>query len=440
MRRRSTVAVALALAAAAALAVVSALTSGTGGDTGDGERACRGLEVASWSADSRLTGEFTRYGDDSSRTDDWTGGDGSHSVRLPDGRVLWLATDPYLDRVHPPPNPVGQPHAWRDTTGGRTPAWVRNATLVMSPSGRLERTLTGGTPAAPASFFPDISPSPQVWRWPMQAVVEPRAPGADEQVVRVLLWDRATGPAPYVYGVPAGTEVATLSLPDLRLEGIVKLPEPRPAADPTTDPAADPARRVLYGTTAVRHGGWTYVFGGDDGRAATPATRSSRAHVARVPAGRLADPAAWRYWDGSRWHPDPARAAPVLGNGGRHGVGSSFTVVREGDTWVLLTMDSGGDGATGLSTVTSYWACSPHGPWHGPAEGFRPPLPTDSAARSEAVVYNPQAHPALGGPGLLLSYDVNVLGAAPSVTEANVNRNVALYRPRFVRLHLGPTR
>ena len=43
--------------------------------------ACTPHSVSSWSADDRLTGEFARYGDDATRDDDWTGGDGTHSVR-----------------------------------------------------------------------------------------------------------------------------------------------------------------------------------------------------------------------------------------------------------------------------------------------------------------------------------------------------------------------
>lgn len=90
---------------------------------------CRGRRIASWSADSRHTAEFARYGDDNTRVDDWTGGDGTHSVRLPDGRTLWLFSDTFLDRIQPPPNPQGERHRWRPPTPGAprscgtTPPW-----------------------------------------------------------------------------------------------------------------------------------------------------------------------------------------------------------------------------------------------------------------------------------------------------------------------------
>ncbi|MDK1476156.1 hypothetical protein QNO07_22505 [Streptomyces sp. 549] len=379
-----------------------------------GADACRPLAVTGWQPDRRTTGEFTRYGNDNTRLDDWTGGDGSRSVRLPDGRTLWLSADTFLDRVH----------------GGRSrderPVWVRNAALVMDEDGRLERTVLG---AGPGALFPGLAAADgrEVWRWPVQAVVEPRTPGAEEQVVRVLLWQREAGSGEWVYGVPRATEVATLSLPDLAVESITPVDTPEDA---------DPARRVLYGTAAVRSGGWTYVFGADEGTARGGA---SGAHVARVPPGRLADPSAWRWWDGSRWQREAARSAELpVGPDEARGASNTYTVVRRGGTWLLLTTDAGGPDGRGLTTVTSYWSCSPQGPWRGPSDVLEPPLPPGGEAAG-AAPYNPQAHPALDAPDggdppreLVLSYDVNV-----PESVAAVQRDVALYRPRFVRLELG---
>ncbi|MFI2614657.1 DUF4185 domain-containing protein [Streptomyces sp. NPDC018584] len=402
----------LLLAAACVAALLIALPE----DDREGapDAACRPKAVASWSADDEATGEFARYGDDGTRTDDWTGGDGTHSVRLPDGRVLWLFSDTFLGQVHAPPNPAGQPHTWRDANA----PMVRNSAVVMSRSGTLSRTL-------PTPLFAD--PAPQQWRWPVAARVEPRSPGSDEQVVRVLLWTRMASQGPWIYGVPLATEVATLSLPDLRVEGIVKVSDQQGVKDPE--------KRVLYGAAAVDDDGWTYVFGGTDAQATS--RPSSHAHVARVPHGRLAEADAWEYWDGEEWGRG-ATSRPVLGDGKRKGVGSAFTVVRDKGTYVLFTMAAGTEG---LTTVTSYWSCSPTGPWHGPAKGFEAPLPKDAAPRQDTAAYNPQAHPALGGDGrVVLSYDVNWLDPVPASAQANVNRNVALYRPRFVTLRLAEPR
>ncbi|MGC0328568.1 hypothetical protein RKD23_001558 [Streptomyces sp. SAI-170] len=389
-----------------ALVLGAVLLTAPPGDDGAGGEGCRPRAIGSWSADERLTGEFARYGDDAARTDDWTGGDGTHSVRLPDGRLLWLFSDTFLGAVHAPSDPHGESASWRDAAA----PMVRNSAVVMR-DGRLESTL-------PAPLFPD--PGPGQWRWPVAARVEPRSPGATERVVRVLLWTRTAGQPPWIYGVPTATEVATLSLPDLRVESVVKVHDQRTV--PT------PSRRVLFGTTLVEQDGWTYVYGGDDGRAVSRPVSS--AYVARVPEGGLGDPSAWEYWTGREWAAG-AVPRPVLGDGRRAGVGSAFSVVRDGETYVLFTMAAG---TAGLHTVTSYWSCSPTGPWHGPSRGITPPLPRDGVA-----AYNPQAHPELSGGGrLVLSYDVNWLGTTDAA--ARINANVALYRPRFVTLRLRDAR
>ncbi|MFJ5773062.1 DUF4185 domain-containing protein [Streptomyces sp. NPDC093094] len=402
VRQRQGTGLGLLLALVLAAVLLTALPDDEGADAG----ACAPRAVGSWSADERLTGEFTRYGDDAGRTDDWTGGDGTHSVRLPDGRLLWLFSDTFLGPVHAPPNPAGESASWRDVTA----PMVRNSAVVMRGD-RLESTL-------PAPLLPD--PGPGRWRWPVAARVEPRSPGADDLVVRVLLWLRTAGQPPWIYGVPVATEVATLSLPDLRVESVVEV------SGQQTVP--DLSRRVLFGTTLVEEDGWTYVYGGDDGR---PAGRPvSSAYVARVPEGGLGDPAAWEYWTGREWATG-VRPHAVLGDGRRAGVGSAFSVVRDADTYVLFTMAAG---TAGLHTVTSYWSCSPTGPWHGPGRGFGPPLP-----RAGVAAYNPQAHPALSGGGrIALSYDVNWLETAGAA--AQISADVALYRPRFVTLRLRSPR
>ncbi|MFH9228104.1 hypothetical protein [Streptomyces lydicus] len=409
-------------AAALLLAATAPLWTLPGDAAPDRAAPCTGRRIASWSVDSRRTAAFARYGDDNTRVDDWTGGDGTHSVRLPDGRTLWLFSDTYLDRIQPPPGPRGGPHR-RTADGGGTPLLRHNSAVLMSRSGRPERTLTGGPPSAPGPFFPD--PPGGGLRWPVRAVVEPRTPGAHEKVVRVLLWNRAPGTGPWVFGVPRATEVATLSLPGLRLESI------REAVGQT---AADPGERVLYGAAAVRHGDWTYVFGGDD----PPSAPGSSAWLARVPGGRLADRGSWRFRDGGRWQRRPERARPVLRAAGRRGVGSAFTVVRDGPAWVLFTMDTGGDGSAGMRSLTSYWACAPQGPWHGPHGHLTPPRPPAPDPR-HVVVHNPQAHPELTTDGrLLLSYDINWLGPPGVPPDSRLNGDVALYRPRFLRVRLGP--
>ncbi|MET7637794.1 DUF4185 domain-containing protein [Streptomyces sp. NPDC005438] len=397
------------LAPLLALVVIGVLLV-TSRPDGERDRACTPPRPTGWVQDARMTSEFSRYGNDNLRFDDWTGGDGTRSVRLPDGRTLWLSADTFLDRVY---------------EGGRrvpSPKWVRNSVLVMNPSGTLERTLVEGDAQNPRPLFASgFSPEGrELWRWPVQAVVEPRTPGSPDKVVRVLLWQREQGTAPWIFGVPRLSEVATLSLPDLKLQDI------RPLHRPSDNTPFD--RRVLYGTSAVQQGEWTYVFGADEG---SVDGKASRAHVARVPRGQLAASSAWRYWDGKEWQGNPTRSRAILvGRTAQRGATGTYSVVRAKDGWLLLTMDAGAPDGGGMDTLTSYSSCSPTGPWSGPVKVAKPPLPP-GGARAGAVPYNPQAHPEFTDDRgrLLVSYDVNVLGS----TEG-IHRDVNLYRPRFLRL------
>ncbi|MEZ0161942.1 hypothetical protein AB8850_29700, partial [Streptomyces griseorubens] len=130
VRRRTGTGIAAVLVLVLGAVLVTARSEGDGGDAG-----CAPRTVVSWAPEPRLTSTFARYGDDDARTDDWTGGDGTHSVRLPDGRLLWLFSDTFLGRVHRPPNPAGEPYAWRDGTA----PLVRNSAVVMR-DGRPEST------------------------------------------------------------------------------------------------------------------------------------------------------------------------------------------------------------------------------------------------------------------------------------------------------------
>ncbi|MGI5352513.1 hypothetical protein ACQEU8_30635 [Streptomyces sp. CA-250714] len=390
---------------------------------------CSGAKVTGWRTDDRMTRELARYGDDNARFDDWTGGDGTRSVRLPDGRTLWLSADTFLDQVY---GAVNGPRSRKPN-----PVWVRNSALVTDRGGRFERTLLGGTDTRPTALFPGTATADgrEAWRWPVQAVVEPRRPGSAEKVVRVLLWQREAGQPPWIFGVPRASEVATLSLPDLKLEGVTPIHRPR---------QADIERRVLYGTSAVTRGGWTFVFGADEG---SVSGKASRAHVARVPRGRLADAAAWQFWAGSPraggegggWQDEPAKSEPILvGKTVQRGATGTYSVVRHRDSWLLLTMDAGAPDGGGVTDIVSYWSCTPTGPWRGPGRVAKPPLP-EGAPGAGAVPYNPQWHAEFSrrsGRELLVSYDVNVLRDS----GAAIHRDVAYYRPRFLRLTLGQAR
>jgi len=399
---------------------------------------CVPLTAASVVRDEGWTKRFAAYGDGNARLDDWTGADGTWSVRLPDGRTVWIFADTFLGRVRPGPNQRGQPYPWRSPLA--TPL-IRNSAILESANGALTTTLHGGTATGPPATWIGAG---EVY-WPMSAVL-------DDSALRVFLQRIGTPGERHPFGVVQRAAVATVPLSHLDRPGpVTLLPKPR------RDPAGE---EVFYGLGALRAGRYVYIYG-----ATSNTTRGGQsAYLARAPAGRVAHPNDWEYWhgragstgstgstgqDGSVGQRGLAGGAGSTGAAGasagagadawggaagarpvlpfvprRTGVSAAFSVVRQGGTYVLFTMDPTRP-VGGISRIASYWSCDPAGPWHGPAPVYDPP---EVVRGGTTFAYSPFAHPEQGGPGLLLSYDLN--------DTRRTHDNVGLYRPKFIRVSL----
>jgi Domain of unknown function (DUF4185) len=366
---------------------------------------CVPLSASSVVRDDGWTRRFAAYGDGNVRLDDWTGADGTWSVRLPDGRTIWIFADTFLGPVQQGPNPRGQPYAWRSPF---VAPLIRNSAILQGTDGALT-TLRGSTGnGTPAAWLGHGS----VY-WPMSAVL-------DGGALRVFLQRIEGSDRDHPFGIVRRAAVATVPLADLSgARGITTLPEPHQESYDD---------QVFYGLGALRDGRYVYVYG----TTSNTTEGGHSAYLARVPAGRVADPDEWEYWHGRRrdladtddWG-GARQARPVLPYApGRTGVSAGFSVVRQGGTYVLFTMDPTRP-VGGISHIASYWSCHPAGPWHGPAPVYDPP---EVVRGGTTYAYFPFAHPEQGGPGLLLSYDLN--------DTRRMHDNVGLYRPKFIRVSL----
>ncbi len=305
----------------------------------------------------------------------WTGGDGTVSVQLPDGRTLWLFGDSFLGRIDPD-----------GTRPAKTP-FIRNCALIQS-AGDLT-PLLGQRHGAPAALFQTAAGD--AWYWPGDATL---------QAGRLLVFlhrFRPTGPGLWDWQW-TGTDIAALELPELRIEAI----RPQPV---TT--------RIRFGAAILEHRGQVYIFG------VTDAAGPKRMHVACAAEGALLE-SDWTFFDGRRWSSDPGRSAPVL-----TGVGSQFSVVPFRQGFVLVTMD----GRTPFSgRLVAYTAPRPEGPFDGPVTLFEAP-----EAGGQVAAYNSFVHPQFTQQDrILISYNVNHL-SDPKVHY----RDATLYRPRFLRVDLA---
>lgn len=304
----------------------------------------------------------------------WTGGDGTLSVRLPDGRSVWLFGDTLLGTVSP------------DGTRPADTPFIRNSLVVQNGAALETRHRShGGTPGA---FF--TPPSGQGWFWPGDATVEGRH-------LRIFL-HRFEQQAPGLWAWRwVDTHLATLSLPALSLI------DTRPAPSENA---------VIYGACVLESERHTYIYGTRDG------VFPKQAHLARAPAGRLQGP--WHYYDGRRWTDRSQRSAAILG-----GVSTQYGVIQDRDRFYLFTMD----GRTPFSNeIVVYRAARPTGPWQGPVLVLRAPQ-----AGRQVAAYNPFVHPQFTqNRRVLVSYNLNHLS-----DPAALYRDAALYRPRFIRVDLA---
>jgi hypothetical protein len=336
-----------------------------------------------------------------SNGDGWLGSDGTISIPLPDGRILWVMGDGYIGTASnashlasgSPDIPEylhGKPRRERNTGA----LFVRNSLLVQTPTSML--TLSGGRPLYTSALNPtDVARSGH-WYWGEDGTVE-------GSTIKVLLARMAKDHA--VNGEwgfkQVGVDVATLQYPQL---GVLRYA------------AFDAPPGISWGNHVVETPTHTYVYG-----LRYAGERSGQPHGAtyamRARAGKLLESKTYEYWTGTTWSSDAALLGPMRESGtssaitaiGRISVvpaGSGFAMVHSGPR--LIDMES---------RVRT--ASSPEGPWSAPRTLFKPPNP-----RCKAVIYNYYPHPQFNVDGnVLFSYNINGDYAACGLDA---------YRPRFV--------
>jgi hypothetical protein len=320
-----------------------------------------------------LNAMFGAYGD---RGGHWTGGDGTASVPLPDGRIAWLFADTMLGTVNADRSrPRGQP-------------MVNNA-IVVQDGMTLTATLHGGTPRAPRALVEPAQAGELFWV----------ADGVVEDGTLAVFYHRirTTGTGALDFE-QTGVALATFAPPALTLTSVVDLPL---------------GSTVSWGAGILADGAWTYVYG------ISPAPgRLTFAHLARVPAGGLSG--AWQFWTGSAWSPHAAEAGRLISGvdgGGVQRVGSEYVWVTHQNNLIFDPQ------------FVAYTSPSPTGPFTGPVHLFTAP-----EGRIEGlIVYDARVHPELARSGkLLVSYNVNSL--LPDGTTTDVRNG----RPRFAEVDWPP--
>ena len=336
---------------------------------------------------TELTSKWQSYGNDNTHLDDWTGGDGAASVRLPDGRTLWFMNDAFLDRVN--------------ADGSRAPGALtaHNVAVIEQADGILGPTLAGGAPPPGSNLRGSWleSPVPGTFYWILDGTVEGSS-------LRLLVSQSTTDGSTY------HELVVTLSLPDLTVQGPPVL-VPHYATASVDTFLETPASTYMYGTH------WVEV---------SPGVSEPRTYVARVTAGNVSQTSTWQYLTAAGWSTDPTTSTLT-------DIGHVYqgTVVQAGSDYVLAGFASALDG-----DVVTARSSTPYGPFSTPTLAYEIPENGQPCGTSALVSYALRAHQEHGTwpSAAVFSYSVTCWGDfGPLLT--NVNN----YRPRYIDLDLtGP--
>jgi hypothetical protein len=305
---------------------------------------------------------------------EWAAGDGTYSTPLPDGRTAWLFNDTFLGPVGP----------------GRsiTPHAPVHNTIVTShgSSDRPIETILRGTAENP---LPIVGPAgtDEPWYWNGDGIVD------DGKLYVFEFQQQAAGEGHFGFEW-IGTDLASLSLPDLRLQEVV--------------PSYD-GHGIQWGVELLRAGEYIYIYGmGSE-------WPGKQAHVARAPAGHL--DGAWEFFTGSGWSPDEGDSAAILAE-----VGSSYGVAQVQGQYVLVTTDSylGSEIYVHTASTPFGFAGSERVQVYDTPEG-QPEF--DAEAAGDIYTYNVAVHPTLSTRNsLVVSYNMNSTSIADLYGDISNNR------------------
>lgn len=304
----------------------------------------------------------------------WAGGDGAASIRLPDGRLLWLFGDTFTGTVN------------ADRSRGADAAIVRNSIVVTD--GTCVDVVTTATDALPGREG--------TWLWPTTGAVVASARGGSTELVVLAQRVRRTGEGAYDF-IRVGTASVRVTVP---WRGV-------PAVGAVRDLPSDD---VLWGAGLVAEGARTWVYGTREVHEDLVFGRDLL--LARAPTTTLDDPSTWTYRTASGWSSDRADAAVV--RPARDGVSTVPSAARVGSAYVIVTkaQEFVDDDVIALS------APNPWGPWHERVL-FR------SASKGDVVRYSP-ALVAGARPG-----HATVVVSRTSTSAEELLRDAELARPTF---------
>jgi hypothetical protein len=360
--------------------------------------------------DNYLNGLLTSYGNNATCAN-WSGGDATNSVALPNGERAWFFSDTYLN------SPAERKTIWYDSA-------LHNS-IAIQDSGKIVRTITGGntcqehnlsrsfldryaiTPAVP----PDGSSGGFYWTGDQMTV------GSD--VVKFYYHgdpvDLANGGHSFTINYPA---VAAIPVSSLERDSVLTI---KPAAFSCGE------SNIIWGTALLNWDGDVYVYGWR-----STGALGNGIFLARTPAAGLVNPGSWQLYDGTSgsnpvWGScaSPPAALPITDGD------TGFSVDSVNNTLWLVQFDYTHGQLNTAGAIGAHPSATPWGFGNDTVALYDPPT-GNLAYPYYYQDYEARIEPGLGAAGqVAISYNVNTSAVDTGCESANVH-DAAIYRPRFI--------
>lgn len=323
----------------------------------------------------------------------WTGGDGTYSSVLPDGRHLWGWSDSYIGTVDP------------DTRLRQSYFPTAHNSLTIQDANNNVTTV--GYPPKTDSYFVPTNSAFEYWMG--DAVTVQPSPGIYK--IKIMLAEFFVNSTTIKF---EGNAVAQLAWPSLSIDSIT--------------PLSLPDLTIQWGTKIMHDSSYYYIYGIRD-----PGTANKLPYVARMSSvNDLTIPSKWQFWNASknRWVNTRASATNLSGV---PAITGEYTVNKmqasSGIFYLMTGMDPQNPPYPLWQNVTTYYSCSPPGPWTTRTVVYTTPE-TGAAGCSVGTLftYDPRAHAEFtNSSGVLISYNVNANNGQDLVCAND-------YKLRFIRV------
>lgn len=311
----------------------------------------------------------------------FTGGDATYSIKLPNGKIVWIFGDTFLGTIEN-----------NGTRKKMDPIYIRNSFVVQD--GNKMETLLQGTLDKPKSLLvpPHVDSNTEitedsVWYWPGDATLQ-------QGELKVFLSEFKQVESDMWGFEWQRTAIASFDVNTMETLSLVELPRSKTG-------------KIHFGHAIYEEEEFVYLYGLNEGYA----------YAARVLNGNFLGK--WEYANGDKWVEDVSNATPILDEN----ISEQFTVIKHKDFYYLISQ---------LGDLSNeVWSYKSKNPIKWSKSNGKKIRDIKMPYQHENIfTYNTLVHPHLmdDQEKMLYSFNTNTFELEEHFTNADI------YRPRFFLL------